>query len=132
MAKQNLIAQQQYEATLSQLADVNETVHNLVSLVDNTKQALEQKLAWLSTALGGTDLAVERLYLVLCHVAFLLVTMVCCAFLAAPMNVRLIVATVPPINLSLAVGGSSHALEPAKLVLVVAGLVAGKYSFKLF
>lgn len=72
-------------------------------------------------------MAVERLYVVLCHAAFILLAMVGCAFLAAPMSVRFVVATVPPLNLVLALNGNESAVDPVGLVFVVAGLVFGKW-----
>lgn len=125
--KQSEAAKQQYEATLAQLAEVNATVHSLVVLVGGTKKALEEKLAWLSSALGGTDLAVERLSLVIWHAAFLLFSMVACAFLAIPTSVRIIVATLPPLNLVLALNGNSQSLDPVGLVTLVGVLVIGRY-----
>lgn len=127
LIRQSEAAQKQYEATLAQLAEVNTTVHSLVALVGGTKQALEEKLLWLSTALGGTDLAVERLYLIMWHAAFLLLAMISCSFLAASLGVRLIVAVIPPLNLGLALCGNEKALDPLQLIAVVTSLVAGTY-----
>lgn len=54
MLEQSNLAAKQYEATLKQLAEVNSTVHSLVSLMSSTRIALEDRLKWLADALGGT------------------------------------------------------------------------------
>lgn len=126
LIKQTEAAQKQYEATLSKLSEVNATIHNLVTLVGGMKYALEEKFTWLSTALGGTDLAVERLYLILWHSAFLLFAMISCAFLAASASVRFIVAVLPPLNLGLALCGGENALDPIGLSFLLPILIMGK------
>lgn len=126
LLNQSEIAKKHYEATLSQLAEVNKTVSGLIDLVTNTKQALEEKLTWLSTSLGGTDLALDRLYVIIWHLTLLLVSMIACAFLGASVNVRLIVAGLPPINLALALNKNENALEPTSLILLVLVLSFGK------
>lgn len=54
MLEQSALAAKQYEATLTQLAQVNSTVYALVDVVVTTRSALEEKLKWMSDALGGT------------------------------------------------------------------------------
>ncbi|XP_064212659.1 protein brambleberry isoform X2 [Tribolium castaneum] len=123
--EQNQNFKTQYEETLRNLAEVNRTVHNLVTLVGGTRQALEERLMWLTTALGGTDLAVERLYLIIWHAAFILISMLTCAFLSARLTTRLIVATLPPVNLGLALWGSPNQLGPLTLLATILSLVLG-------
>lgn len=111
---------------MAQLAEVNATIHNLVSIVQGTKKVLEERLEWLTSALGGTDLAVERLYLIMWHSAFLLLGMVGSAFLQAPLDVRLMVATIPPANLVLAMKQSETALDLLGLTYLLCGLILGE------
>lgn len=126
LLKQSEIARKQYEETLLQLAEVNRTVNGLVDLVAGTKRALEEKLIWLSTSLGGTDLALERLYIIVWHLMLMLVSMIGCAFLVAPINIRLIVAGLPPLNLALALSNNDNALGPFALTLLIIGCSIGK------
>lgn len=49
LLKQNDEFKNQYESTLRNLQEVNKTVHTLVSLVGGTRQALEERLAWVMT-----------------------------------------------------------------------------------
>lgn len=131
LLNQTETAKKQYQETLLQLAEVNRTVSGLIDLVNNTKKTLEEKLIWLSNSLGGTDLALERLYVIVWHLTFLLISMIACAFLEAPITVRLIVAGLPPINLVLALGDNENALGPFNLIFVILILSIGKF-FYLF
>ncbi|KAB0804700.1 hypothetical protein PPYR_01670 [Photinus pyralis] len=123
LLKQSELAQQQYQVTVEQLAEVNATVHSLVSLVGGTRRALEERLAWINSALGGTDSAIERLYAILWHASFLLIAMITCAFLGAQIITRLIVAISLPLNLALTLHKSEHALDPITLTTSVGGCI---------
>lgn len=127
LLEQSQTASQQYELTLKQLAEVNRTVHSLVGLIENTKSGLEERLMWITSALGGTDIAVERLSIVLWHTAFLLVSMVACAFLSARLSTRLIVATLPPLNLALSLAGNENAQDAVTLGLCIGIFIIRKY-----
>nr|CAI5868799.1 unnamed protein product [Callosobruchus analis] len=116
LIKQNEEFKKQYNLTLSSLREVNETVHNLVSLVGGTREALEERLSWIKTALGGTDMAVEKLYIFLWHSAFMMLGMLTCAFLGVSVGTRIVVATLPPLNLILALYGENKHLDPLSLL----------------
>ncbi|CAG9766635.1 unnamed protein product [Ceutorhynchus assimilis] len=123
LLKQNEEFKKQYESTLRNLREVNETVHALVSLVGGTRQALEERLAWIMTALGGTDEAVGRLYLVLWHVGFILTGMLACAFLSARASTRMVIVTLPPFNLAMALSGNEF-LNFSNLLIAIGTLIA--------
>ncbi|KAJ8969351.1 hypothetical protein NQ317_016136 [Molorchus minor] len=123
LLKQNEDFKEQYESTLKNLQEVNKTVHNLVTLVSGTRQALEERLAWITTALGGTDLAIDRLYLILWHAAFMLLAMLTCAFLSQQEQVRFVVAVLPPLNLAVALLGEHQHLEPVLLAGAIGGFI---------
>lgn len=127
LLNQSEIAKKHYEETLLQLAEVNRTISDLIGLVTNTKKSLEEKLIWLSTSLGGTDMALERLYAIVWHLTLLLLSMIACAFLGAPVNVRIMVATLPPVNLALALCKNENSVGPLNLFLLITGLASGKY-----
>lgn len=109
----------QYDYTLKNLMEVNKTVHNLVSLVGGTKKALEEQLHWVSTALGGTDLAIERLYLIMWHLAFFILGMIGSAFLDVQLGIRLIVILLPSFNLAIGLYGQHQHLDPLFLLAVM-------------
>lgn len=105
---------------------MNKTVHSLVALVGGTRQALEEKLSWITNVLGGTDLALERIYLILWHVVFMLVAMLVCAFLSASSFTRLIVTTLPPANLAMALHDDQENLNPVALTGALLVLILSK------
>ncbi|CAH0557887.1 unnamed protein product [Brassicogethes aeneus] len=123
LMEQNSQFRKQYESTIKNLAEVNSTVHNLVALVGGTRQALEEKLTWITSALGGTDSAIERLYLIVWHFAFMLMAMLSCAFLTARLSTRIAVVSLPPLNLALAFYGQEQHLDPLSLGLAITMLV---------
>lgn len=126
LLQQSEEAQDQYKATLTQLSEVNATIHALVSLVNSTREALEERLAWLTAALGGTDVAVDRLYMIVWHGLFLLITMIASSFLRVDMFARIIVATSPPLNLLASLQQSPYALDFVGLSSTIGVLVLGK------
>ncbi|XP_050309369.1 protein brambleberry-like [Anthonomus grandis grandis] len=125
LLKQNQEFRSQYEATIKNLQEVNETVHNLVNLVGGTRQALEERLSWLMTALGGTDEAVVRLSLVFSHVGLMLIAMLASAFVSARASTRLAIITLPPMNLAMALYGHEY-LDYLNLIFVVGGFIAAQ------
>ncbi|KAK9870481.1 hypothetical protein WA026_008039 [Henosepilachna vigintioctopunctata] len=106
-----------YEYTLRNLKEVNKTVHTLVSLVKGTRETLEDRLEWVSNALGGTDLVVERLYLILWQVTFLLFGMLACAFLGVGTSTKVIVILLPSLNLALGMYEKQQHLSPLDLLV---------------
>lgn len=126
LLEQSEEAQRQYQATLTQLSEVNATIHSLVSLVNATREALEERLAWLTAALGGTDVAVDRLYAIVWHALFLLLGMIICSFLRAELLTRIVVAASPPLNLVASVQQSDYALDFVGLGSAIGFIIFGK------
>ncbi|XP_071052470.1 protein brambleberry-like [Onthophagus taurus] len=114
---QNQEAQKQYDSTMKQLNDVNSTVHSLVSMVYSTREVLEDKLTWISTALGGTDIAVDRLYLLLWHISFIVIGMIICAFLSCNIPSRILITIIPIANLTCGLYDISIPLNPFDLLI---------------
>lgn len=111
---------------MKNLQEVNRTVHDLVALVGGTRQALEEKLSWIAVALGGTDLTLERVNLILWHGLFILIAMLVCAFLSLNLYTRLIVSTLPPANLAIAFHSQGH-FNPIELTGVLLALISSEY-----
>lgn len=130
LIKQNEEFRHQYEATLKNLQEVNNTVYSLVALVGGTREALEAKLSWITSILGGTDLALERIYVIVWHAAFMLGAMLICAFLSVSPYTRLIVATLPPANLAMALYDDYEYLNPFSLAAAVVVFILGKKQLK--
>lgn len=126
LLKQSEMATIQYDATLKQLSEVNKTVHSLVQMIGSTRQIIDDKLEWISNALGGTDMAVERLSVVLWHSGFLIASMIICAFLSARITTRFLVAVLPPLNLALSLSGDDNAQGPLSLALTMGVCIVGE------
>lgn len=127
LVKQSKLIHQQYEATLAQLVEVNSTVHYLVTLVGGTRKALEEQMQWLSAALGGTDLVVEKLYAILWHILFILLSMLACAFLSAKITTRVLVTAFPSLNLVLTLQQNVYALNFIELCTTIGVLILCEY-----
>ncbi|KAL1491145.1 hypothetical protein ABEB36_011786 [Hypothenemus hampei] len=116
----------QYESTIRNLKEVNNTVHNLVNLVGGTKKALEERLSWITDVLGGTDKAVERLYLVSWHLGFILISMLSSVFLSALPSTRLATVTLPILNLVFAIYGNAS-LDFSSLIMCLMLILSGQH-----
>lgn len=124
MLEQSSMAAKQYEATLNQLSQVNSTVYGLVEVVSTTRAVLEEKLMWLSQTLGGTDNAVERLYLFLSHISYLILAMISCSFLQVPVPGRIALVVLVPLNLIVAIQqGITNALTFIGLSVVLLSFI---------
>lgn len=111
--------------TLKQLSEVNKTVHSLATLVSGTRQILEDRLNWISSALGGTDVAVDRLYLLTWHIAFIIVSMIATSFLDLRISGRILAITLPCVNLAIGLNDLTTALNPANLAISVIVVLIG-------
>lgn len=111
---------------------MNKTVHSLVSVIGGTKQALEDRLNWITKTLGGTDIALERLYAVLWHFAFLIGAMIICAFLNANSSIRILVFVILPANLALQLNYNEHSFSPIGLLVLISLFVLCKYLIPFF
>ncbi|KAI4465766.1 protein gamete expressed 1 [Holotrichia oblita] len=123
LIEQSERAHQQYVGTLKQLAEVNKTVNSLANLVYGTRQILEDRLNWISTALGGTDVAVDRLYLLTWHIIFIILSMIASSFIELRSSARILVVSLPCLNLAVGLNDLDMALKPLYLTLSLIGIL---------
>lgn len=126
MIEQNSQAQLQLNLTIESLRQMNNTVSSLVNVIDSTKRALEERLAWITEILGGTDVSLERLYVAIWHFCFLIGAMILCAFLNATIYTRMMVFVLLPLNMALNFNDSEQYLNPISLVLIITLFAFGK------
>lgn len=120
LAIQNKEFQKYSDSTLKNLIEVNETVHRLVVMVNSTRQVLEEKIVWISKTLGGADVTLDKLYVIVWHLGFVLMAMLCCAFLKVPLIERLVALILPLANLAMALKSSEKQyLGPANLLFSI-------------
>ncbi|GJQ69802.1 hypothetical protein Trydic_g22360 [Trypoxylus dichotomus] len=117
LIEQSERAQKQYTDTLKQLFEVNKTIHSLANLVHGTRQLLEDRLNWISSALGGTDVAVDRLYLLTWHIAFIILTMIAASFIDLRISARILVVSLPCCNLAIGLNHLNMALDLLHLTI---------------
>ncbi|XP_057651120.1 protein brambleberry-like isoform X1 [Diorhabda carinulata] len=126
LIQQNEDFNRQYKSTFKSLEEMNQTVSDLVVLVKGTWISLEERLTWIVSALGGTDTAIDRIYLIIWHSAFMLLAMLTCAFLAARASTRFIVALLPPLNLAIALHGEYQYLDFLTLIGSIVLFIIGQ------
>lgn len=71
----------QYGRVMADLERMNTTVHHLLDLLQSTRAGVEDRLAWITSILGGTDNTLSRVYSITLHGAYFLVAMVAASFL---------------------------------------------------
>ncbi|XP_066983990.1 protein brambleberry-like [Macrobrachium rosenbergii] len=80
------------------LRDMNDTVHHLMDILHATRGAVEDKLSWISTLVGGTDNTVQKVYSCILHIAYFLIGMLAASFLQVPYLTRVVLVVLVPLN----------------------------------
>lgn len=105
---QNEIASTQFDRTVQRLSEISDTIVKLGTLVHTLEGNLDQKLAWITNKIGGTDKLLENINLVLQHFGYLLLGMLILVFINAPTFYRIIFITFVPLNFGLILFKSKH------------------------
>lgn len=95
---QNEIASTQFDQTIQRLTEINLTIDKLQKLMTTLEGSVDQKLAWISNKLGGTDEALANINLILQHLGYLLFGMLLLVFVNAPAFYRLFFILAVPLN----------------------------------
>ena len=119
-------AQNQYNMALKQLKDVNDTIYSMAILINRTQQILDERLDWIANIMGATDVTIDRLYLLIWHILFMLVAMVVAVFLKVGFLTRVAVTVLPPFNLAYGLMGSGNCLTFFELASGLIGISIGK------
>lgn len=120
LLQQTEAAQRHYRDTVAQLAAVNETMRAVVALISDSRQALEERLSWLASTVGGANLTLTRLQTISAHLGILFLGMVICAFLSVDVTTRLLLVIGVPLNLALNMF-DFQSLEILYLLQLIAG-----------
>uniref|UniRef100_A0A182NF98 Protein brambleberry n=1 Tax=Anopheles dirus TaxID=7168 RepID=A0A182NF98_9DIPT len=116
-ASHHRVAEEQYRYTLEQLARINGTVSNLLESLGKLQHDFNQHLAWLVEKIGGSENILQKLNVILVHFSYLLVGMICLAFVGADNVMRLLFIAAVPGNL---IGGLLELFEPDVMRLSIA------------
>lgn len=106
---QNEIASTQFDRTVQRLSEIGETIEKLAVLVHTLEGNVDQKLAWITNKIGGTDKLLENINLVLQHFGYLLLGMLILVFVNAPAFYRITFITSVPLNFGLILFKYKHA-----------------------
>lgn len=95
---QNEIAAGQFDETIKQLGDINNTIVKLAKLLRHLETDLDEKLSWIAERVGGTETFVSHISLFVKYLSYLLLGMLILVFINAPAFYRIIFIFVVPIN----------------------------------
>lgn len=123
---QNEIAAGQFEDTLNQLGDINDTITKLAKLLRSFETDLDTKLAWISERVGGTDAFINNIGKILNYLVYLLLGMLILVFVNAPIFYRMVFVAVVPANLACSLFETRH-LDLVQISQVLLAVFAGKF-----
>ncbi|XP_050100303.1 protein brambleberry-like [Anopheles aquasalis] len=116
-AEHHRVAEEQYRYTLEQLQRINATVANVLQSLGSVRDDFNRQLAWFTEKVGGGENALQKAYIILLHFSFLLVGMICLAFVGADKMLRIALVVAVPGNM---VGGLLELFQPDILRLFIA------------
>ncbi|XP_053673758.1 protein brambleberry-like [Anopheles nili] len=119
-AEHHRVAEEQYRYTLEQLQRINTTVSNLLESLGTLQQDFNRHLSWLVEKIGGSENILQKLNVILLHFSYLLVGMICLAFVGADKFLRVVFIAAVPGNL---IGGLLNLFDP-DILRLSAGLAA--------
>lgn len=105
---QNEIASTQFDRTVQRLSEISDTIAKLAALVHTLEDNVDEKLAWITNKIGGTDKLLENINLVLQHFGYLLLGMLILVFVNAPAIYRIIFIASVPLNFGLILFKCKH------------------------
>lgn len=95
---QNELASTQFDQTIRQLGEINETIVKLSSLLNTLETDIDRKLAWIADKVGGTDALLANVNLILQHFVYLLLGMLLLVFVNATPFYRVVFILAVPTN----------------------------------
>lgn len=118
---QNEIASIQFDRTVQRLSEISDTIEKLAVLVHTLEGNVNEKLAWITNKIGGTDQLLENINLVLQHFGYLLLGMLILVFVNAAAFYRFIFITSVPLNFGLILFKCKHAdlIELSQIIAAV-------------
>uniref|UniRef100_A0A182PPN1 Protein brambleberry n=1 Tax=Anopheles epiroticus TaxID=199890 RepID=A0A182PPN1_9DIPT len=98
-AQHHQAVEEHYGYTLEQLQRINATVANMLESIRTLQQDFNRQLAWLVEKVGGSEKIIPKLNIILVHIAYLLLGMICLAFVGADKLLRVVFIAAVPGNL---------------------------------
>uniref|UniRef100_A0A182JQG6 Protein brambleberry n=1 Tax=Anopheles christyi TaxID=43041 RepID=A0A182JQG6_9DIPT len=108
-AQHHRAVEEQYRYTLEQLQRINVTVTSMLESIRTLQQDFNNQLAWLVEKIGGSEKILPKLNTILLHIGYLLLGMICLAFVGADKLLRVAFIVAVPGNV---IGGLLELFEP--------------------
>lgn len=121
---QNEMASTQFDQTIRQLGEINETIVKLSSVLNTLETDIDRKLAWIADKVGGTDALLANVNLILQHFVYLLLGMLLLVFVNATSFYRVVFILAVPTNFACNILRFHH-LELIELTGVIAAVYVG-------
>lgn len=121
---QNEMASTQFDQTIRQLGEINETIVKLSSLLNTLESDIDRKLAWIAEKVGGTDALLANVNLILQHFVYLLLGMLLLVFVNASPFYRVVFILAVPMNFTCTLLQVHH-FELIQLTEVIAAVFVG-------
>lgn len=97
---QNEIASTQFDQTVQRLSEISQTIEKLQTLITTLESSVDNKLAWITSKLGGADEALLNINLIVQYIGYLLFGMLLLVFVNAPGFYRIFFIFAVPLNLT--------------------------------
>lgn len=121
---QNEMASTQFDQTIRQLSEINETIVKLSSLLNGLETDIDRKLAWIADKVGGTDALLASVNLILQHFVYLLLGMLLLVFVNATPFYRIVFILAVPTNFACTLLRFHH-LELIELTGIIFAVYVG-------
>lgn len=118
---QNDIASSHFDRTIQHLSEISKTTEKLANLVQTLEINVDQKLAWISNKIGGSDKLLEKIHLLLLHMGYLLFGMLLLVFINASAFYRIFFIIAVPLNFVLILFECKHVnlIEITQILFIV-------------
>lgn len=123
---QNELASTQFDQTIRQLGEINETIVKLSTLLNTLETDIDRKLAWIADKVGGSDALLANVNLILQHFAYLLLGMLLLVFVNATPFYRIVFILAVPMNFACTLLQVHH-FELIELTEVIAAMFVGNF-----
>ncbi|XP_035915680.1 protein brambleberry-like [Anopheles stephensi] len=99
----------QFRYTLEQVQRINATVASMLESIRTLQQDFNRHLSWLVEKIGGSEKILPKLNVILVHLGYLLLGMICLAFVGSDKVLRVVLVVAVPGNL---IGGLLELFDP--------------------
>ncbi|XP_055539614.1 protein brambleberry-like [Wyeomyia smithii] len=96
---QQQTAEKQFQYTLDQLQKINNTITNMLTIIDALQKNFDEKLSWITEKIGGSDYVMRKINIIVTHFCYIVFGMICLSFVGADKFIRIFFIILVPGNL---------------------------------